>query len=237
MTGQSRVLALALSLAILMAIVIGCAGPAAAPTETGLTALEIIDRSSEKFQGITSFHFVLDQVGGGTPIAMGVQMNEAVGDVARPDSLSVMISGTAVGMFLEVQIISVDKVAYMTNPLTGQWALLPADFVALSVFDPNTGVAAIMRGLADLTRLDDEEVDGVPGYRLKGTIDSGDLASITGSSVEGVTIDAEVWIGKEDFFVRRIELEGKITESEVPGIVRTLKLSNFNEEVSIELPE
>jgi len=37
--------------------------------------------------------------------------------------------------------------------------------------------------------------------------------------------------------VRLIRLEGKITESEVPGIVRTLKLSNFDEEVSIELPE
>ena len=108
-----------------------------------------------------------------------------------------MISGTAVGMFLEVEIISVDKVAYMTNPLTGQWALLPADFMALSVFDPNTGVAAIMRGLADLTKLSDEDVDGVPGYRLRGTIDSSDLASLTGSSVEGVTIDAEVWIGAE----------------------------------------
>ena len=37
--------------------------------------------------------------------------------------------------------------------------------------------------------------------------------------------------------VRLIKLEGKITEAEVLGIVRTLKLSNFNEEVSIELPE
>ena len=237
MTRQSRILTLLLSFTILIAMVSGCTGPAATPTETPLTALEIIDKSSEKIQGISSFHFVLEQVGGGTPVAVGLEMNKAVGDVARPDNLKMTISGTAVGMFLEVQIVSVGEVMYMTNPLTGQWELLPTEFRALSVFDPDTGVAAIMRGLADLTKLNDEEVDGVLGYRLRGSIDSGDLDPITGSSVEGVTIDAEVWIGKEDFFVRLIKLEGKITESEVPGIVRTLKLSNFNEEVSIELPE
>ncbi|MEE8353541.1 MAG: LppX_LprAFG lipoprotein [Dehalococcoidales bacterium] len=237
MTRQWKTLALPLSLAILVAMATGCAGPAAAPTETQLTALEIIDRSSEKFQGINSFHFVLDQVGGGTPIAVGVAMNGAVGDVAKPDRLKMTVSGTAVGMFIEVQLISVGEVAYMTNPLTGKWELVPIGFRALSVFDPNTGIAAIMRGMANLTKLDDEEVDGVLGYHLGGSIDSGDLGSITGSYVEGVTIDAEIWIGKEDFVVRLIKLEGKITESEVPGIVRTLKLSNFDEGVSIELPE
>jgi lipoprotein LprG len=131
----------------------------------------------------------------------------------------------------------VGDVTYMTNPLTGQWELLPTEFRALSVFNPNTGIAAIMRSIADLTKLSDEEVEGVLYYRLRGSIDSGDLRPITGSSVEGVAIHTEVWIGKEDFLVRLIKLEGKITEAEVLGIVRTLKLSNFNEEVSIELPE
>lgn len=237
MTRQSKILALLLSLAILLASVIGCAGSAATPTETQLTASEIIDRSGEKFQGINSFHFVLDQVGGGTPIGMGVEMNGSVGDVAKPDRMKMTVSGTVVGMFIEVQLISLGEIAYMTNPLTAKWELIPIEFSALNMFDPNTGIAAIMRGMADPTKLDDEKVDGVPVYRLKGSVDSGDLSSITGSSVEGTAIDTEVWIGKEDFVVRLIRLEGKITESEVPGIVRTLKLSNFDEEVSIELPE
>ncbi len=237
MARQSKILTLMLSLIILVAMVTGCTGPAVTPTEISLTALEIIDKSSEKIQGINSFHFVLDHVGGGTPIAAGLEMDKAVGDVARPDRLKMTVSGTITGLFLEVQMISVGEVTYMTNPFTGQWELLPTEFRALSVFDPNTGVAAIMRGIADLTKLSDEEVDGVLCYRLGGSIDSGDLRPITGSSVEGVAVATEVWIGKEDFLVRLIKLEGKITEAEVLGIVRALKLSNFNEEVSIELPE
>ncbi len=237
MTRQSKTLTLTLYFVILAAMVTGCGGPAAIPAETPLTALEIINKSSQKLQGINSFHFVLEQVGGGTPIGMGLEMNDAVGDVAKPDKLKMTVSGTASGMFLEVQIISLGEVTYMTNPFTSQWELLPTEFRALSVFDMNTGVAAIMRGIEDLTMLDDEEIDGVLSYHLSGGIDSGDLSTITGSSIQGVAIHTEVWIGKEDFLVRLIKLEGKITESEVAGIVRTLKLSNFNEEVSIELPE
>ena len=81
MSRQSKIRALPFSLAVLVAMMIGCAAPAAAPTEATLTASEIIDKSSERIQGISSFHFALDQEGGGTPIAMGLEMNGAAGDV------------------------------------------------------------------------------------------------------------------------------------------------------------
>jgi len=93
-----------------------------------------------------------------------------------------------------------------------------------------------MKGMVDITKLSDEEVEGAICYHLSGSIDSDELRPITVSSVPGVTIHIEVWIDQEDFLVRHIQLEGKITETEVEGIIRTLKLSNFNEEVSIEVP-
>lgn len=232
MARQSSTLAVVLSLIIFMVTVTGCTKSAPAP----LSASEIISKSSEKMEAINSFHFVLDQVGGGTPIAMGLEMTNAVGDVVRPDRLKATISGKLSGMYLEVQIITVGEEMYMTNPLTGKWELLPTQFSVLKVFDPNTGIAAILKGIVDLAKLSDEEMEGAICYHLSGSIDSDELRPITVSSVEGVTIPIEVWIGEEDFLVRHIKLEGKITEAEVEGIIRTLKLSNFNEEVSIEVP-
>ena len=232
MSRQLSILAVFLSFIILLVMVISCRESTPAP----LKAPEIIAKSSEKMEAINSFHFVLDQVGGGTPIAMGLEMSKAVGDVVRPDRLKTTISGKMRGMFLEVQIITVGEEIYMTNPLTGKWELLPAQFNILGVFDPNNGIAAIMKGIAALTKLSDEDMGGVVCYHLSGSIASTDLRQIIVSSVEGVTIHVEVWIGKEDFLVRNIKLEGKITEAEVEGIIRTLKLSNFNEEVSIEVP-
>jgi len=232
MTRQSSTLIVVLSFIIFVVTVAGCTKT----TPTPLSASEIISKSSDKMEAINSFHFVLDQVGGGTPIAMGLEMTNAVGDVVRPDRLKATISGKLSGMFLEVQIVSVGEEMYMTNPLTGKWELLPTQFSVLKVFDPNTGIASIMKGVVDITKLSDEEVEGAICYHLSGSIDSDELRPITVSSVPGVTIHIEVWIDQEDFLVRHIRLEGKITETEVEGIIRTLKLSNFNEEVSIEVP-
>jgi hypothetical protein len=224
-------------LVIVFAMFINGCAEQTTTTTTALTASQIIDESSEKMQEIDSFHFALDQVGGGTPITMGIEMKKAYGDVVRPDRIKMTISGTVSGMSLEVQMVTVGGVMYMTNPLSGKWELPPDEFQILCVLDPNDFIAAVMKGVVGLTKLDDGKSAGVLCYHLSGSIDSGDLSAITGSSAKGVTINVEIWIGKEDLLARSFELSGKITETEVDGIVRTLNLSNYNQPVNIELPQ
>ena len=230
---RKSILLLVFSIAALATTFGGCAGTT---TPAPITASEIIASSSEQMQSIDSFHFELEQEGGGTPIAMGLEMTSAVGDVARPDKLQTTISGTVAGMFIEVQIINIGEDIYMTNPLSHKWELLPAQFSILKVFNVNTGIGAVIKGIKDLARLDDGEVDGVPCYHLSGSIESETLRPITITSIEGASIPIQIWIGKDDFLPRSISLEGKITEAEAEGIVRTLTLSNFNAAVSIEAP-
>ena len=226
---------IAVLLMVAAMVITACAKQA--PSSAPLTAAQIIGDSSEKMQAVNSFHFALDQTGGGTPIAMGIEMTKADGDVVRPDKLKMTISGTVSGMSLEVQIVTVGGVIYMTNPLSGKWEVPPAEFNVLSAFDPNTFIVNVMKDIASLTKLNDEESAGVLCYHLSGAISSDDLSAITGSSVKGVPINIEVWIGKDDLLVRNIKVTGKITETEVQGIIRTLNFSNYNEVVSIELPQ
>ena len=226
---------LAAWLMVTVMVITGCAKATSSPI--ALTAAEIFNKSGERLQAINSFHFGLDQVGGGTPIAMGIEMIKAEGDVVRPDKLQTTISGTTMGMALEVKLVTSSEKTYMTNPLSGKWELLPEQFRILSLFDPGAGIAAIMKDIAVPTKLTDEGVGGTICYHLKGSVVSDSLRPIIGSAATAVVISAEVWIGKEDFLVRHIKLEGKITESEKEGIIRTLDLSNFDQEVSIKLPE
>lgn len=183
-----------------------------------------------------SFHFEIEHDGGGTPIAMGLVMNEAEGDIARPDRLKAKISATMMGLFIEVEVITVGSVIYITNPLTMEWELLPTEFSAVSFFDPDSGVTAILEGMTSLVKLKDEKVEGLVCYHIAGKTASQYLNAIALSSVEGVMIDTEVWVDTEDFLLRRIRLEGQITEEEKLGIVRTISLSHFDQSVEIELP-
>jgi lipoprotein LprG len=230
---QSKILISVLGVLFLVVMLISCKGTKTAT----LAPVDIIDQSSAKLQTVNAYHFALDQVGGGTPIGMGVEMKKAEGDILSPDKLKTTITGTVSGMTVQVQIISVGGVMKMTNPLSGKWEVPSSSFNVLSLFDPKKGIAAILKNLADISKLDDAQSGGVLSYHLSGTIKSENLSAITGSSIAGTSIATELWIGKDDLLVRNIKLTGKITETEVQGIVRTLGLSNFNESVTIDLPQ
>jgi hypothetical protein len=229
---QSKILISVIILVVLAAAVIGCGG-----TKTqSLAPADIVNQSSTKMQALNAYHFLLDHVGGGTPIGV-VEMKKAEGDVVRPDKLKASITGTVSGMTVQVQIISVGKVLKMTNPLSGNWETPSSSFSVLSIFDPNSGIAAILKGLANPAKLDDAQESGVLCYHLSGSIQSENLNAITGSSATGTSISTQLWVGKDDLLVRKVQLTGKITDTEVQGIVRTLSLSNFNAAITIDLPQ
>jgi hypothetical protein len=202
-----------------------------------LTPQDILNKTSESMQAVNSFHFALDQVGGGTPITMGIEMTKASGDIVKPDKIQTTISATAMGAVVEVKMVTVGGTTMMTNPLSGKWEVLSDQFKILAVFDPASGIAAITKSLANPTALQDESVGGTLCYHLKGTISSDTLSPITGAAAKGVAIATEVWVGKEDFLVRQVKLTGKVTDTEKEGIVRTLAFSNFNQNVNISLPQ
>lgn len=209
----------------------------AEPTLPSLSASEIIENSGERTSKVNSFHFEIMHVGGGTPLVKGLEMNEAVGDIVKPGKLKTSISAKMGMMFVEVDIITVGKTTYMTNPLNKEWELLSNEFSAITLFDPDTGIAAILKDMTDLTKLDDEKIDAISCYHIKGKVPCESLRPITLSSIEGVKIDVEVWIDKKEFLLYQIRLDGKITDTEKLGIVREIRLSSFDQEVEIELPK
>ena len=207
--------------------------PEPTPLPSPLTAEEIMLRSSAKLDALSSFHFELDQEGGGIPIAMGLEMTRASGDIVRPDKLKIK----ALAGFIEVEIITVGDITYMTHPLTGEFEPLPNEFTAVTLFDPDNGITAIIAGITEGSTIGEEEVDGVPCYHIRGILDSGELKAIScGFATAGIPIDTEVWIGKEDFLLRQVKLTGQMTEEEERGIIRTLLISDFDRSITIQLP-
>lgn len=235
----------------LIVVVIGCLISIAVPLLSGcsespasspeLTAVEIIDRCAEKIETIDSLHIEITQVGGTTPIAMGLEMSKAVGDVVKPDRLKAEITATVSGFPVRVEMISVGNMTFLTNPLTGKWEPFPSKFSSAGIFDPDTGIAAVLRCMTNLSQLEDQNVAGLSCYHIKGNITTDDLVPITRlftlNSLEGANIAADIWCDTGDFLLRQIRLDGQITAAEKPGIIRTITLSDFNENVEIEIPE
>lgn len=201
------------------------------------SAQEIIRDSINKMNVISSFHFELGHEGGRTPIAMGLELDEAIGDVAKPDRLKTNITAALGGMLVEVEVVTIGTTTYMTNPFTKKWELIPGEFSAISIFDPNAGITAILEGISNPSKVEGEEKEQVGNsYHIKGEIPSESLRPITLSSVEGVNVMVDVWIDTENFLINQIRVEGQITKTEKPGIIRILKLSNYDQAIEIESP-
>ena len=223
-----------------LAMVLSCSSEAVpTPTEgfDGLTAEEILAKAGERFDSLHTFHFKLTHEGGGTPIALGLEMVEAEGDVATPDRMVVTIQARASGLFLEVTAISIGDDTYLTNPFTREYEDLTGVITPGGFFDPAEGIGTIIKRSIDPSLVAEETLGGIAAYRLAGSVRSEDLKAVTGSAVEGHTLKAEIWIGKEDFLVRKLTLDGRITRNEEDGITRTFLLSAFDQPVTIEAPQ
>lgn len=219
---------------ILLVLVLSCGKEE--PTSPTLTAQEIINNSIDKMTDINSFHFELSHEGGRTPIAMGLELDEAKGDMKKPDKLKTTVIAALKGMLVEVQVITIGTTTYMTNPLTKKWEFVPGEFSAISIFDPNAGITSILQDMVNPTLVKIEE-DNIPNsYHIMGEIPSESLRPITLSSIEGINVSADIWIDIESFLINQITIEGQISEAEQPGIIRKLKLSDYNQEIEIVSP-
>jgi len=217
----------------LCAVLTGCSSGSG----EALTPADVLTKSYDSMQNASSFHFSMVHDTAGTPISAKILMTNLEGDIVSPDKLQATITGTYSDVAIEVSLVTVSGQTYMTNPISGVWEPAPNSFKVLSVFDPGSGVAAIIKGLTNVTDLGDEKVGKTKCYHLSGTVLSEALAPLTGTTATGVEIGTEVWISKKTFLVSQIKLTGKITDTEEAGITRTLTFSDYNKDVDIKLPE
>lgn len=231
---MKRVLVLLSAVLLLAAIALtGCSSSSGGKK---LTAADVLGKSYDAMQAVKAFHFTLEHSTGGTPIGSGVTMTKAEGDLVRPDKLSAKLAGSAMGMTANISLVTVGAQTMMTNPLSGKWEAAPDSFKVLTVFDPGKGIAAIVKGLTGAAFLTEEKLGDVLCYHIKGDIATPALAPLTGTTAKDGTVPTEVWISKDAFLVQQVKLNGKITDTEASGILRTLSFTNYNKEVDIKLP-
>lgn len=206
--------------------------PVASPTPTPVNPQVVLERSGEIMEALESFHFRLTHENGGTPIGQGLVIGEVQGDAARPDKISLELSGLAGNFAMRLSLIAIGKNSFISNPITGEWEPVPAGVSPLGFFDPTKGVSEIMKQIESPRLLSTED----DSYTISGTIPSESLASLFGAVDEGNSIDINVVIDATSLYLLEARLEGRITTLEEDGVIRIITLSNFNEPVEIEPP-
>jgi lipoprotein LprG len=227
---QRRVLVPALPLLAAVALLAaGCGG------SSGPSAEELVSESVAKTSAVKSFHLLVDIQNVSSP-REGLGLKYVDGDVLVPDRLKGRVGGTFLGIPLSSELIVVGSDYFLKIPFTGSWRKIDVATLPAAFFDPEEGILAVISSATDLHRDGEEEVDGVPTYKLAGNVRAEQLTPLLNTAQGTRELALEFWIGQDDMLLRRVRLTGPIEPSEDDDATRTVELSAFDEPVEISPP-
>lgn len=218
-------------LIVLMLFLAACGGSASNVPD----AHTLIKQAQAAIQKVTSYHFNLNVDNPGTGGTLVIKT--ADGDIVVPDKLKANANVLVLGNIVQVQLITIGSNQYVTDPLTNRWQRTTGLLDPRTLSDSNTGVAAILGHMQNLSTPVDANVDGRPCWSIDGTLDAKYLAVITGGGApSGSTVKVTTCIGKSDSLPYLIKMTGVAASGDTAQTVRTFKLSKFNETLTITAP-
>ena len=233
--GSAAAAILAMAVAL---VAVACSGPEPTPTPS-ITAEDVRDRGAETLRNLSTVHFLVTHEEGGTDIGFSSTLTEAEGDGVFPDKAEFVAKATSAlfgNAALELDIVQYGETTHLRDRISMVWQALPAGTLAINFTNINGSIADALASLGDLDLTDGGSVDGAPVHKLTGTTPSTSMRGLVPGAPEGDTLQMEVWIGRDDYLVRKVRLTGRLVEADTPDVVRVLELSRFDEPVTIEPP-
>jgi hypothetical protein len=225
-----RFASLVVAVAALLAAA-GCGGSG------GPSATAIVQRAAAETAKQKSFHVVVGVNGAALTSKSGLTLTFADGDVLVPGKMKARVGGSFLGIPLRSELVVIGDRHFLRNPITRRWepvaiALGPATF-----FDPKHGVLPVIRDAHDLKLTGSESVGGVDCRRLTGKVPARAIAPLVAAkSASQELVPIELWIGKRDALLYRVQVDGPLSDGDAPDAKRTVELSQFGERVTITAP-
>ncbi len=225
-------------------LIVGCAPPwqhsksAAANGSAKPTAQQVLASIQKDFPQVSSFHVIMKVDDLGTSSGSQIQIRSADGDVIMPDKVKAQANVLFSGQPVTIKIISIGDVQYITDPITGQWRVVKGVLNASTLTNPNTGIVSLSSKLQNVTGPTADIVNGVPCWRVHGSLDAKYLAFLTGGGVPaGTMLQTSVCAGQSDGLPYQLSLVGQAAKSDTAQTSRTFNISGYNEHTTITAPQ
>jgi hypothetical protein len=219
-------------------------------------AVALLNMAAQRMATLQSFRFKLSTVNGQSTILDNLELVGAEGAVLRPDSFEATITAKVAIIEVKVRTVGIGNRLWVTDPTTSEERYIevtggatgdPSQTENLAdLINPDRLLLEAVRFVTDPEIEDTETIDGIETTLVTGTFDASALAAFAPATPEAGEIGIDllalgempilIWIDDQGY-VLRIELEGPLTTSESPNVIRRLDLFDFDEPIEIPEPE
>lgn len=225
---------------------------ASALSITGLGALQniaraqdedvasVLENASLRLAEIQSLHFTLD-IEGETLIddSGAIGLLSAEGDLQRPDKVEVEFRVSILGAgSVSIRMITVGEESWTTDLITGNWGVAPPEFGynPSILYDNQDGLGPVMGKLNSATLTGTEKLDDREVWLVTGEVASSTIAALTADTMVGDPVAIELWIDTDTYDLLQVRVKEPESEEKENPAIWTMKLSDFDDEVTIEPP-
>ncbi len=207
--------------------------PTATPTPVPLKPDEVLQKANEALAAAGGVWFVLNHENGFTEALGGLELQHVEGAITET-GMSIQTEANLGRIYIEVDAILIGTSTWLTNPLTGEWELLPEEENPIGFLQPIAAVQGVLKGLTQAEFI----VPPEPGedYQLTSPLKAEALKSLLGDTIPGSVGIAEVVIDHLSFAMKSARIAGALQTRDTDQTVRILEMSRYGEEFTIEPP-
>jgi len=212
-----------------------------APTPTP-TPDQLLERSAQAMQSLTSVHFSIERSGAPAYVdpTGTFAFRRAEGDFVAPDRARAQVRVIGPGLVAEVNVVALGDDYWESHPLTGEWGNYSGfGYNPAALFDPEAGLAAFMRRhLTDLRLLGLDEIEDLPGeqfFHLAASAPGEPVLAMTAGLVGRGRLAFEWWAEPDTARVIRIRVVEPETDPADPT-VWIIDFDLFDQPAAIEAP-
>jgi hypothetical protein len=183
--------------------------------------------------------FTLEHQVGATTLLPGLEMTRVEGLVDIPDRFSLTVEAELEfpRSFVQLDVLSIEDKAYMTDILTREWIEVPPQSLPITFGDLGVTLSGIIDAMQEPSLIGEENINGVGAYHMRGLVQSDDLASLVSGAGQGFGVRLDVWLDRTENLLLQALITGQVVPTDVLETARLLVLDDIDVPVRIRPPE
>ncbi len=229
-----------LILVMLIFLTTACGGG----SDPAITAESTLVEAASHMSSLAGFEFLLTHTG---PIVYidterTTEFLQAGGNFVSPDQALTTVKVGALGLVLEITVISIGDTQWGTNPLTGAFQELSETYIykPTQYLDPENGFFPKLGSeLTELVLVGEEELEEMPGLKLQhmtANLPGEVIFEISNGLMDAGTLQVDIWLDPGTSEIHRVTLTDPSAAAEEERSVWQFDFWSFGETVEITAP-